>query len=41
MLGLIEWWGANNKTQSNAGRVSESWGERRNINAKHEFTIFC
>lgn len=32
---MVEWWGATIKTQSNAGRENESWGERRMI-MKHK-----
>lgn len=35
---MIEWWGATIKTQSNAGRENESWGERR-ISMKHKSLI--
>ena len=35
---MFEWWGATIKTQSNAGRENESWGERR-ISMKHKSLI--
>lgn len=35
---MVEWWGATIKTQSNAGRENESWGERR-ISVKNKSLI--
>lgn len=32
---MVEWWGATIKTQSNAGRENELWGERR-MSMKHK-----